>query len=224
MTIINVTKNILRPIIQNLRNLRYLKEGINIRENVEIVNTKVGKYVNFSAYSSIINSEIGKYSSIGRYTKVEHVKMGSYCSIAWDVTIGAPSHPFHHLTSHAISYRHTYGFVKETKIKRDFTVIGNDVWIGANCVIVGGITIGDGAVIGAGSVVTKDVPPYAIVGGVPAKVIKYRFDSDVIAKLLEINWWNYNEKFIKENIKYFNNEVSLANLEKLDNIYRYNSK
>ncbi|MNI40841.1 Chloramphenicol acetyltransferase [compost metagenome] len=76
-------------------------------------------------------------------------------------------------------------------------VIGNDVWIGANAVILPGVTLGDGAVIGAGAVVTKDVPPYAIVGGVPAKVIRYRFTPEEIEVLLRIKWWEWEIEEIK---------------------------
>lgn len=79
-------------------------------------------------------------------------------------------------------------------------VVGNDVWIGANCIIFEGVTIGDGAVIAAGSIVRKDVPPYAVVGGV-GKIIKYRFSHETIEKLLEIQWWNWEDSKIKENIK-----------------------
>lgn len=82
-------------------------------------------------------------------------------------------------------------------------VIGNDVWIGANAVILPGVNIGDGAVIAAGAVVTKDVEPYAIVGGVPAKLIRYRFSNDIIKKLLQIKWWNWTEEEIDNNIELF---------------------
>jgi len=84
-------------------------------------------------------------------------------------------------------------------------IIGNDVWIGANAIILQGVTIGDGAIVAAGAVVTKDVPPYAIVGGVPAKVIKYRFPDSTIVKLLEIKWWDKPEEWILENVEKFSN-------------------
>ena len=79
-------------------------------------------------------------------------------------------------------------------------VIGNDVWIGFEAVILSGVTIGDGAIIGTRAVVTKDVPPYTIVGGVPAKPIRKRFSDDVISQLLKIQWWNWSENRIKKNI------------------------
>ena len=81
--------------------------------------------------------------------------------------------------------------------------IGNDVWIGANVIILPGVTISDGAIIAAGAVVNKDVKPFEIVGGVPAKTIKYRFDEDIINKLLKIKWWNWSLKEIEDNIEFF---------------------
>lgn len=88
----------------------------------------------------------------------------------------------------------------DSKISVD---IGNDVWIGSGVKIMEGVTIGDGAVVAAGAIVTKDVPPYAIVGGVPAKVLKYRFEKDEIEKLLEIRWWDKGEAWIKEHVEEF---------------------
>ena len=79
-------------------------------------------------------------------------------------------------------------------------VIGNDVWIGYEAIVLSGVTIGDGAIIGTRSVVTKDVPPYTIVGGIPAKPIRKRFSDEVISKLLELQWWNWSENRIKEKI------------------------
>ena len=81
--------------------------------------------------------------------------------------------------------------------------IGNDVWIGERVMVMGGVKIGNGAVVGAGAIVTKDVPPYAIVAGVPAKVIRYRFSAEVIDELERIEWWNVNDKLLKENIAKF---------------------
>ena len=90
-------------------------------------------------------------------------------------------------------------------------VIGNDVWIGYDAIIMSGVKIGDGAIIGTRAIVTKDVPPYTIVGGVPAKVIKKRFSDNVILKLLEIKWWNWSYEKIQANIKY----IQSGNINKL---------
>ena len=95
--------------------------------------------------------------------------------------------------------------------------IGNDVWIGANAMILGGITIGDGAIIGAGAVVTKDIPPYAIVGGIPARIIRYRFPNDVINALLSSQWWNLSENILKSNIKVFQSNDFINHIDGLFN-------
>lgn len=91
--------------------------------------------------------------------------------------------------------------------KPSFVKIGNDVWIGARAIILPAVTVGDGAIIGAGAVITHDVPSYAVVGGVPAKILRFRFDKDQIEKLLRIAWWNWSEKKIVENLDYFYGDV-----------------
>ena len=92
-------------------------------------------------------------------------------------------------------------------------MIGNDVWIGTRVMLLGAITIGDGAIIGAGSVVTKDVPPYAVVAGNPARVLHYRFPQEIINKLLEIKWWNHDEKWIREHAVMFRDINQLLQYE-----------
>lgn len=154
---------------------------------------------------------IGEHSYIGRGSYIANVKetrIGKYTSIANDVLIGLSQHPTNILTTHPFAYckqdPNLYGDLKTPKEKlvdnsqksMPPVIIENDVWIGFRAMIMDGVKVGSGAVVAAGAVVTKDVPPYAIVGGVPAKVIRYRFDEKIINELLELKWWDYPKDFI----------------------------
>ena len=126
------------------------------------------------------------------------VYIGKFCSIAPNVNIGPIEHPLKYSSTYPMS---TFGFLPEQEYLP--VKIGNDVWIGINAVILKGVTIGDGAVIASGAVVTKDVLPYTIVGGVPAKIIRFRFSEEIISELLRIKWWNWNTEKIKRNKNFF---------------------
>jgi len=150
---------------------------------------------------------IGAFSYVCANSVVANARIGRYCSISENVGIGMTRHPADWLTTSPISYipgfmnfeRHFTNWVPEWRRGlavqafeiRPETVIGNDVWIGCNVYIKDGVTIGDGAIIGAHSVVTRDVPPYAIVVGNPGKVLRYRFDDALIERLQKLAWWNY---------------------------------
>jgi acetyltransferase-like isoleucine patch superfamily enzyme len=138
------------------------------------------------------NPKIRDYDSGGKVT------IGKYCSIADDVVmLAGGEHHIENVTSFPFDFLN--GISKPQRRGVDIT-IGNDVWIGYGATILGGVTIFSGAVIGARAVVTKNVAPYAVVGGVPARVIHYRFTFDQIKALLAIGWWNWPEQKIKENI------------------------
>lgn len=148
--------------------------------------------------------------------------IGRFCSIAPNVSYTNSMHPYTYpYVSTSPIFISNLGqngevWLSESKfnefrnVEKDVpVVIGNDVWIGQNVFIIGGVTIGDGAVVLAGAVVTKDVPPYAIVGGVPAKVIKYRYSQEDIDFLLATAWWNWPIDEIRKNVDLFSNIESL---------------
>ncbi|MEA2012311.1 MAG: CatB-related O-acetyltransferase [Verrucomicrobiota bacterium] len=157
-------------------------------------------WINAARLSTYDNSvkKIGAYTYFRSDIKFSSFQsIGRFCSIARGVRVGEGSHPIYWLSTHPFTHDSKYTGEKQKVqdashlIPKVHTIIGNDVWIGTNALIMDGVEIGDGAIVAAGAVVTKDVAAYSIVGGVPAKHIKYRFPEDIMEKLLQIQWWNY---------------------------------
>lgn len=184
------------------------KETIYLKNVITNPNIVVGDY---TMYNDFVNDPVlFEKNNVLYHYPINHDKLiiGKFCSIACGATFLFNS------ANHTLSSLSTYPFplfFEEWNLeKKDVTkswdnkgniIIGNDVWIGYEAVILAGVTIGDGAIIGTRAVVTKDVPPYTIVGGVPAKPIKKRFSEEIISKLLDIQWWNWSDEKIAKNIK-----------------------
>ena len=173
-------------------------------------NNKIGKG------SSVSGSFIGRNSYIGANSDFHKCKIGRFCSLASNISVVPNTHPSSVFVSTSPSFFSTLmqngqSFVKKNRFEEHLTiegynvVIGNDVWVGSNVIIKGGVKIGNGAIVAMGAVVTKDVPPYAIVGGVPAKVIKYRFTEEQISKLEEIKWWDKSDLWLQNHVDEFEN-------------------
>ncbi len=162
------------------------------------------------------NTHIGRNTYIGRDSYLPNCFIGRFCSISTNVKLVSDTHPSSVFVSTCPSFFSTLKqngqtFVMENKFNERLRIdgyslkVGNDVWIGANVIIKGGITIGDGAIVAMGAVVNNDVPPYAIVGGVPAKILKYRFTEKQIEQLESIQWWEKPDKWLQSHAVEFEN-------------------
>lgn len=211
MTILNLLRRATRPVV-----LGTYWRLMNLRRGHSVESWNVGRSVKVG-YKSVIRKGVemgadvvlGDYSYVsGPRTYVESARIGKFCSIARQTVIGVGNHDHSLVTTHPFLISPEFGGIVSTRIaepQRAAPVIGNDVWIGINSIVMRGVTIGDGAVVAANSVVTRDVPPYAIVGGVPARIIRYRFSPELIAGLQRICWWNWSESKLKERATDFHN-------------------
>ena len=213
----------IKGFIKNLKN-----PAINI---VSLVDDKsyVNKLAKINRFAHIVNSSIGRYSYIGISTHVNCAEIGNFCSIASDVYIGLEEHTISYIsTSPIFTEAHNgtgYSWVKDNLVSPSKkTVIGHDVWIGFRALIKAGITIGNGAIVGAGAIVTHDVPPYSVVVGIPAKVKKYRFSKEIINTLESLSWWDWEEEILKNNISMFQYSLGIQADEILNKINTIRSR
>ena len=157
----------------------------------------IGKYSMIMKNTEVDSStNIGKYCYIGKNCVITKTNIGNYCSIANNVSIGQGEHNISNISTSSLFYDDPYN-----ELTNKDCIVGNDVWIGVDSIILRGVTIGNGAVIGANSVVTKDVPSFAIVAGSPAKVIKFRFNEKIIDLIERSKWWELDLESAKEAIR-----------------------
>ncbi len=209
--ILGLLKNLFNPAVSLFAKIDYKSQ----------VNKKAKIYHGAKVYNSTIDS----YSYLGPKSEVVCADIGKFCSIAPRCTIGLGTHSLKNIstsplfTSKRNGTGHSWASINTfQEIHR--VSVGNDVWIGTKVIIMGGVKIGDGAIIGAGSIVTKNIPDYAIAVGIPAKVIKYRFEETIINKLLELKWWNLSENKLKDYIELFQIEnFNLKDLNKINEEY-----
>lgn len=215
MMLLKVVRKIKKYILIYKTNKKYNCD-ISFKANIDNLSIFEGRNIVYSK-TSIIQGEIGYATYISTKCIFSKTKIGRYCSIGSNVKIIAGNHPTsNYVSTHPIfyttkdfaglNYKHTNNFEEYTFVddSRSFLCeIGNDVWIGEDVKIRNGVSIGDGAIIASGAFVSKNVLPYAIVGGVPAKIIRYRFEQEDIGFLLKLQWWNKGEAWISKYINLF---------------------
>lgn len=191
--------------------LEYTHRGMHLKIGYmsELRDCQFGEYSTIYDNVFAFNCTIGNFTYISSGTQIANTKIGKFCSIGPDCKIGLGKHPTSgFISTHPIFYS-TKKQAQITFADRDYFEetdeirIGNDVWLGARVIIVDGVSIGDGAMVAAASAVTKDVPPYAIVGGVPARIIRKRFEEDDVRNLMERKWWDQDVEFLKAHFKTF---------------------
>lgn len=171
----------------------------------------LGSYNVIFNNTSVINSVLGDHTFVQKNSMIINADVGKFCSIASNVSISLGKHPTSYVSTHPAFYSVTQPIAKTFGEQDRFApfdervIIGNDVWIGQCAMIMDGIAIGNGAVVGAGAVVTKNVPDYGMVAGVPAKLIRYRFDEEICKRLLEVKWWDMLESQRSEYVDAFSN-------------------
>ena len=181
--------------------LSTIGEYCSIGDNANLLKSTLDDFVIVNRNCILDSCHIGLASYTNQNTVLKNVIIGKFCCISWNVTLyGGSSHNYSAPSMYS-SYHWKYIFGKSISLnsEKSKTIIGNDVWIGNGAIVINGVKIGNGAVIGAGAVVTKDIPPYSIVAGVPAKIIKMRFDDRTIQRLQKIKWWDWPLETISSN-------------------------
>jgi acetyltransferase-like isoleucine patch superfamily enzyme len=190
---------------------KYANQNLSIGYLAKFINCQFGRFNTLYPEVILSNVTLGDFTYVAERSRLTNTVFGKYSSVGPEVLSGLGMHPSRDFVStHPIFFstlkQAQISFVADSYFNEFSPIkIGNDVWIGARAIIMDGITIGDGAIVAAGAVVTKDVPSYAIVGGVPAKVLRYRFDEKEIKYLMEFKWWDRDVRWLRINATKFHN-------------------
>ncbi len=194
-----------------------------IHPDCSVTDSTFGAYVEIGAGTRVANSEIGDYSYCDRTCDIANATIGKFANIASFTRIGATDHPMQKASQHHFLYRSASywddaeddagWFAHRASRKAE---IGHDTWLGHASIIKPEVTIGNGAIVAAGAVVTKDVPPFAIVAGVPAVPVRARFSSDIVDRLMALAWWDWTHTQLRTALTDFRTLAAVAFLEKYE--------
>lgn len=193
----------------NVPEPKVLKETPTIHHSSIVKDCSFGRYVEIGSYNNICESSIDDYSYTSENCQIIYASIGKFVNIASYVRLNPGQHPMYRASQHHMLYRKKmFGFGEDDTAFFDWrrkkrVIIGHDVWVGHNVTVMGGVRIENGAVIGSGAIVTKDIPAYAIAVGNPARVIKYRFNTQIIKELEKIKWWEWSREKIAKSLKDF---------------------
>jgi phosphonate metabolism protein (transferase hexapeptide repeat family) len=194
-----------------------------VHESVRLREAQIGRRCEVLQNTRIEYASLGDYSYLGENCDIADAAIGKFTAIANSVRIGAPNHPMGRASQHRFTYCPEYYEPTTTRDREFFAgrrgdrvIVGNDVWIGHAAILLPGVTVGDGAVIAAGAVVSRDVPPYTVVGGVPARPIRQRFPEAVAEKLQRIAWWDWPDDLVFERLADFRSEAIEQFCERYD--------
>jgi len=195
----------------------FLHPGVSLR------NSRLGAYVEIGEGSTILETVMGDYSYTARYADIAYAVLGKFVNVAAFTRINPGEHPYHRASLHHFMYRSSYFWLEEPDEQAVFdwrrsrpVRVGHDTWIGHGAIVMKGVTISNGAIIGAQSVVTKDVPPYAVVAGAPARHIKWRHPRAVADRLQALAWWDWTHEELRVALPDFRALSAEAFLEKYE--------
>lgn len=196
-----------------------------LHPNATVRNSQLGAFVEIGEGSNILESEMGDYSYTARYADIAYSVLGKFVNVAAFTRLNPGEHPYHRASLHHFMYRSSYFWPDEQDEHAVFdwrrsrpVRVGHDTWIGHGAIVMKGVTIGDGAIIGAQSVVTKDVAPYAVVAGAPARFIKWRHPRDIADRLQALAWWDWSHEEIRAALPDFRSLSAEAFLERYEHV------
>lgn len=227
---IQLVDAVVNPSAKLFNNVRIIRSSIGEKTTVgdftTVRDSKVGHHCQIQRYCDLLRVQIGNNTIIERNAVLHDVTIGSFCELSWYVGMGGDNHNYKLPSIHHWYWQTYFGFENDEnsvgkknffdKLNSEECTIGNDVWVGSGVTVNRKVHVGNGAILASGCVVTKDVPDYAIVGGAPARIIKFRFDEDTINRLLKIEWWNWSDDVLRENRHLFEVELCEESLKKME--------